>query len=70
MKYPGIPAQSRSPVIAQVQQQKIIHLLTENVELLNGTRSPTIDPLPSTATLAQVIAKVNEIVDRLTNDGQ
>lgn len=37
----------------------------ENLEILTGQRGGRIKPLPADADLAAVIAKVNEIIDRL-----
>lgn len=37
----------------------------ENLEILTGRRAPPLQKLDATATLAEVIAKVNEIIDRL-----
>lgn len=37
----------------------------ENLEVLTGRRTGRIQPLQPTATQAEIIAKVNEIIDRL-----
>jgi len=45
----------------------ILEAIRENVEKTNGTRSGTtpIASLATTATTAQIISKINEIIDRL-----
>lgn len=37
----------------------------ENLQILMGQRVDPIAPLPSSANLANVIAKINELIDRL-----
>lgn len=37
----------------------------ENLDQLTGRRGGPIEPLPETASLASVIAKINEVIDRL-----
>jgi len=37
----------------------------ESIETLTGLRGGRIAPLPATASAADVVAKVNEIIDRL-----
>lgn len=63
MKKPAIPA------IAPNDASHIAALsaLKENVEVLTGLRAGQIADLPTTATLADVIAKTNEIIDRMMN---
>lgn len=39
--------------------------LAENLQILMGQRGGKIEPLAATATTAQIIAKINEIIDRL-----
>lgn len=39
--------------------------IKENIESIMGQRGGKIDPLPNTATLADVIAKVNEIISQM-----
>lgn len=61
MKKPSIPA-------IYVQDQTVAAILRpikENVEILNGQRTGTIDGLSSNATLTEVINKLNEVIDRL-----
>lgn len=44
---------------------RILSALKENVELLTGVRGGPIVKLPSTATLGDVIIKLNELIDRV-----
>lgn len=39
--------------------------IKETLELLTGQRGGAIEPLPATATTAQIITKINEIISRL-----
>ena len=39
--------------------------LAENLQILMGQRGGKIEPLAATATTAEIIAKINEIVHRL-----
>lgn len=47
--------------------QAVLDALRENVQLLTGERGGQIEALRTDATLAEVIAKTNEIIDRLMN---
>lgn len=61
MRKPSIPA-------VNVPDQRIAQLLRpmkQNIEILTGLRSPTITPLPTDATLADVISTINAIIARL-----
>lgn len=61
MKKPAIPAVS-------VQDQTIAVLLRpikENIEILTGRRGESLTKLDSSATLSEVITKLNEVIDRL-----
>lgn len=61
MKKPAIPAVS-------IQDQKIASLLRpikENLEILTGQRGGSLTKLDSSATLSEVISKLNEVIDRL-----
>jgi len=51
----GIPPESR----------KVVDALKENIEDLRAMRGDKIEALPSTATTAQIISKINEIIVRL-----
>ncbi len=46
-------------------QTEINRAVKENLEILQGLRGGTIAQLPTTATTAEIIAKLNEIVSRL-----
>ena len=54
-----------SPAGLDPEVRKPIEAIKENIEQLRGVRGTKIDTLPSTATLAEVIAKTNEIITRL-----
>ena len=59
MKIPGIPAPAQDPTGA-------LSALKEAVEILTGRRGQKIAKLdPTTATLPDAIAKLNEVIDRL-----
>lgn len=47
------------------ENQKILGAIRENLQIITGQRGAPIAKLDTTATLADVIAKVNEIIDRL-----
>lgn len=67
-KKPGIPAiASTEPNLASV-----LLALKENVEIITGARPKvgTISQLASTASLTDVINKVNEIIIRLNVTGK
>jgi hypothetical protein len=62
MRKPSIPA------VVNLPDQKIASLLRpmkENLEIMNGTRTGKLAELPATATLSDVISKVNALIDRL-----
>jgi hypothetical protein len=50
---------------ANANQQDINRAVKENLEQIMGQRLDPLKPLPSSATLSDVIAKVNEIIARL-----
>lgn len=61
MKKPAIPAVS-------VKDQTVAVLLRpikENIEILTGLRGESLTKLSSSATLSEVIDKLNEVIDRL-----
>lgn len=61
MRKPAIPAVS-------VQDQSVARLLRpikENLEILTGLRGESLTKLDSSATLSEVITKLNEVIDRL-----
>lgn len=61
MKKPSIPAIT----IADNTLASILRPIKENIEILNGVRVGRIDTLSETATLSEVIAKLNEVIDRI-----
>lgn len=63
MKKPSIPALAPGPT----NTYNVLAALKENVEQLTGMRGGQIQALPATATLPEVVAKVNEIIDRMMN---
>lgn len=61
MRKPGIP---QVPKAGQ-ERFRFDASLKESLETLMGRRADPIEPLPAGATLADVIAKINEILVRL-----
>lgn len=61
MKKRAIP----SIPIGQQPREKFDTALKEDLEIIMGQRGARVGALPATATLAEVIAKVNEILTRL-----
>lgn len=62
MKKPSIPS------VMGVTDQKVAALLRpikENIEILTGQRGDSLTKLDDSATLSQVITKLNEVIDRL-----
>jgi hypothetical protein len=45
----------------------VVAALKENVEQITGLRAGQIAALPTTATQAQIITKLNEVIDRMMN---
>jgi hypothetical protein len=67
MRKPAIPGTGSLPQnLAQV-----IEPLKANVELITGARPgvESIDPLPATATLADVVTQLNKILSRIEHSG-
>lgn len=61
MRRAAIPAiQAKDQSVHQILQA-----MKENIEILNGVRGGPIATLGSDATLAQVVSKLNEVIDRL-----
>lgn len=61
MKKPQIPAVP--PV--EPNLAAVLRTMKQNIEIMNGSREGRIAALPTSATNADIIAKVNEIIDRL-----
>lgn len=60
MSKPSIPKAPDDPVRSRFDKS-----VKECLETLMGRRSGRIEKLPANATLDDVIAKVNEVIDRL-----
>jgi len=67
---------AKKPAIPVLNSQdrtlnQVLAAVKENIEVITGARagSAQIAPLGNTATNAQVIAKINEIIGRLNYDG-
>jgi hypothetical protein len=67
MRKPSIPATSTLPL----DIARVVEPLKANVELITGARpgAVTIDPLPATATTAQIITQLNLILSRIEHSG-
>jgi hypothetical protein len=53
------------PKSLDAETQRFLAPLKENLEIISGQRGGQAQKLPSTATTAQIIEKINEILDRL-----
>jgi hypothetical protein len=60
MRKPTIVVSTRDPTL-----RPTLDAIKENIEIITGQRRNGIHPLPPTASLEDVIAKVNQIIDRL-----
>ena len=67
MKKPSIPPTS----LLALEIARVVEPLKQNVELITGARpgAVSIDPLPATATLADVITQLNKILSRIEHSG-
>ena len=61
-KKPGIPS---IPTTASRELFPILMSMKENIELLTGIRGGNISPLTATASTDDIVAKVNEVIERL-----
>lgn len=61
MKKPSIPQVPRGNQPREGFDQSV----KENIEIITGRRGGSIQPLATDATLADVIAKINELVTRI-----
>ena len=61
MKKPAIPATPK----ATQPREKFDAAVKETLEVITGRRSGQVKPLAADADLAAVVAKINEIIDRL-----
>lgn len=62
MKFRAIP---QLPQRIDAQTRAVLAALKENLEILAGQRGATVERLSETASLPEVVAKVNELIDRL-----
>jgi hypothetical protein len=62
MKKPGIPS---IPAGKDPDTYNVLSTLKETVEILTGVRGGKLSTLASTATTAQIITKINEIISKL-----
>lgn len=63
----------RKPAIPAVNSQNtmgVLNALKENIEIITGARTGEIQQLTSTATTAQIIEKINQIVVKLNASGK
>jgi hypothetical protein len=67
MRKPAIPTTSSLPV----DLARLLEPMKQNIELITGARPgmDPVQPLATTATTAQIIAKINEILSRLNQSG-
>ena len=61
MKKPAIPRVPR----AEQPRAGFDHSIKETLEIITGRRGGSIQPLPADASLADVVARVNELIARL-----
>lgn len=57
------------PAISQANTFDVLKALKENVEVITGVRTGVIKQLSTTATTAETIAKINEIIVRINATG-
>lgn len=62
MKKPAIPSVLG---VADTQVAALLRPMKENLEILTGQRGGSLTKLDDSATLSQVISKLNEVIDRL-----
>lgn len=62
MKKPAIPSVM---AIADPRVAALLRPMKENLEILTGQRGGSLTKLDDSATLSQVITKLNEVIDRL-----
>lgn len=67
MRKPAIPGTGTLPL----DLARVVEPLKANVELITGARpgAVSIDPLPATATTAQIITQLNLILSRIEHTG-
>lgn len=62
MKKPAIPG---TQAVSDPAVASLLRPIKENIELITGVRGGIIEQLPENASNSQVIAKINEIIQRL-----
>lgn len=62
MRKPAIPAVSHN---VDQQVSALLRPMKETLEILTGQRGESLTKLSSSATLSEVIDKLNEVIDRL-----
>jgi hypothetical protein len=67
MRKPAIPGTGTLPT----DLARVIEPIKANVELITGARpgAVSIDPLPATATTAQIITQLNLLLSRIEHSG-
>lgn len=67
MRKPAIPPTSMLPL----ELARVVEPMKQNIELVTGARpgAVSLSPLPSTATLADVITQLNKILSRIEHSG-
>lgn len=67
MRKPAIPGTGN----LALDIARVVEPLKANVELITGARpgAVSIDPLPATATLADVVVQLNKILSRIEHSG-
>lgn len=67
MRKPSIPPTSN----LALDIARVVEPLKQNVELITGARpgAVSLDPLPTTATLSDVITQLNKILSRIEHSG-
>lgn len=62
MRKPAIPSTS---LLQDKLTATLIGPIKENIEIITGVREGLITPLPTDATLADAVSKINEIIARI-----
>jgi hypothetical protein len=63
MKKPSIPSVN----VADPQMNSILNSIKANIEIMTGVRSDPLSTVASNATLAEVIAAVNLLIERMNS---
>lgn len=67
MRKPAIPPTSTLPL----EVARVVEPIKTNIEMMTGARpgAVSLDPLPSTATLTEVITQLNKLLSRIEHSG-